>query len=69
MTTDFATNFRHVTEGHSAAEIAKRTGIDEGSVSRYKAGHREPNLARLKLIALALDVSADTLLGIERKAA
>jgi transcriptional regulator with XRE-family HTH domain len=69
MTTDFASNFRLITAGHSVGEIAARTGIDHGSVSRYQQGKREPTLTRLKLIALAFDVSADSLLGIERTAA
>lgn len=69
MTTDFATNFRLITAGHSVGQIAEKTGLDHGSVSRYRDGKREPTLTRLKLIALAYEVSADSLIGIERKAA
>lgn len=41
--------------------IAKRVGIDIGSVSRYLAGTRQPSLARTTLMARAYGVDMSEL--------
>lgn len=58
MSTTFHANFERITAGQNVTAIAERTGIDHGSISRYKNGKREPSLKRLTLIAQAFDVSA-----------
>ena len=47
------------------AELAKKTGITETTVSRYCNGKRIPNIEALVKIAKALDVHTDLLLGLE----
>lgn len=44
-------------------ELAKKARITEGSLSRYENGRREPKVAALKLLAEALDVPVEYLLG------
>lgn len=46
-------------------ELAKRTGIPQSSISLYEKNVREPSLFSFLLIADALEVSADSLLGRE----
>ena len=52
-------------------ELAKKAGITEGSLSRYENDIREPKVGALKLLAEALDVSIEYLVGstdvIEKK--
>lgn len=45
-------------------ELCKKVGINEASLSRYENDMREPKAAVLKLLAKALDVSSDYLLGL-----
>ena len=48
-----------------ARQLAWQAGVTEASLSRYLSGAREPVAGVLTRLALALDVSADYLLGIE----
>jgi transcriptional regulator with XRE-family HTH domain len=48
--------------------IAKRVGIDIGSVSRYLAGTRQPSLARTSLMARAYGVELSELTSSVRAA-
>jgi transcriptional regulator with XRE-family HTH domain len=57
MNTTFHANFERITAGQNVTAIAELTGLDHGSISRYKNGKREPNLKRLTLIAEAFEVS------------
>lgn len=45
------------------AELSRRTGISEASLSRYVNGARAPRILHLVNLASTLDVSADYLLG------
>lgn len=60
---NFAENFRRArTElGLSQMELAKKIGIDQKAISNYEAG-RLPRIARIPIIARALDISIDELI-------
>jgi transcriptional regulator with XRE-family HTH domain len=64
MTSEFHENFRRLTGSLGVIEISEQTGIDHGSISRYRSGSRQPTLDRLKIIAERLHLSADELLGV-----
>ncbi len=50
--------------GHNNnAAIAAHLGIDEGSISRYLAGKRQPDPARLLHIARAYDADMESLIS------
>lgn len=49
--------------GISNAEAARRSGLEEGRYGHYIAGRREPDLATLNRIALALNITPNWLLG------
>lgn len=51
--------------GVSAAELSRRTGIDEGTICNYKKGKYEPKQRKLDLIACALDVQIAWLMGAD----
>jgi len=48
------------------ADLAKKTGITETTISRYCNEKRIPNIEALVKIAKALDVPTDLLVGLER---
>lgn len=50
-------------KGISRKEFAAMTGLTEAAISRYVTGKREPRAVTLSLIANALGVSMDDLLG------
>lgn len=52
---------RHMT----AAELSRRLGINEGTVSQYKSGAYEPKQRRLQAIAEILNVSIPWLMGAD----
>jgi transcriptional regulator with XRE-family HTH domain len=62
MSTTFHANFRRITAGQNVTAITARTGLDQGSISRYLSGTREPGLKRLTRIAQAYDISPEELL-------
>ena len=49
-------------------QLAELIGVKNGVISFYELGDRTPSPAVLRKLALALHVSADYLLGIERAA-
>jgi transcriptional regulator with XRE-family HTH domain len=51
------------------AAIAKRVGIDQGSVSRYLAGTRQPGIQRAAQIARAYGIDITELYGALRLSA
>lgn len=51
--------------GMSAAELSRRLGVDEGTVSNYKKGRYEPKQLRLQKISDTLNVSIAWLLGAD----
>jgi transcriptional regulator with XRE-family HTH domain len=57
MSTTFEANFRRITAGQTVTEIAAKTGLDQGSISRYREGKRKPGYERLQKIARVYDVS------------
>ena len=56
-----ALNIRNI----SAAELSRKLGINEGTISNYKKGTYEPKQRRLEAIARALDVSIAWLMGAD----
>lgn len=50
----------------SQAELARKTGLDPTAISHLESGRREPSLETFRKVVLALNVSADNLLGISR---
>lgn len=60
---------RNLTEARCSAnynrqQMAKKLNVTLSTYTNYENGKREPSLATLKKIALILNVSADTLLGL-----
>lgn len=49
--------------GMSQRELARLTGINHVSISRYASGTRSPNVYYAALIAQALNCTVDELLG------
>lgn len=49
----------------TAAEISRKTGINDGLMSKYKKGYQEAKQENLKLIADALHVNPVWLMGID----
>ena len=50
--------------GKQQVQVAWESGIPVSQISHYESGTREPNLINLRRLCLALDVSADLLLGL-----
>ncbi len=63
---NFSENLKEarVSRGFSQKEIADLLGIDRSTYVNYEAGKREPNLERLRALAMTLGVSADYLLDV-----
>ena len=53
--------------GLSQKEVAKNIGVAKSTYSLYESGNREPNVNTIKKIADCLNVSADTLLGLNEE--
>ena len=53
--------------GLSQKELSENIGVAKSTYSLYESGKREPNVDTIKKIASLLNVSADTLLGIEEE--
>lgn len=53
--------------GLSQKDLSENIGVAKSTYSLYESGKREPNLDTIKKIASALNVSADTLLGIDEE--
>lgn len=47
--------------------MAENIGVAKSTYSLYESGKREPNVDTIKKIASSLNVSADTLLGIDNE--
>lgn len=48
-------------------DLAENIGVAKSTYSLYESGKREPNVDTIKKIASSLNVSADTLLGIDNE--
>ena len=53
--------------GLSQKEVAENIGVAKSTYSLYESGNREPNVNTIKKIADCLNVSADTLLGLNEE--
>jgi len=51
--------------GLSQQEVAKTVGVAKSTYSLYEAGKREPDVLKIKAIALALNTTPDDLLDIK----
>ena len=49
-------------KGMTQAELARRTGITEASVSRYINGNRSPRIAQAYRMALVIGIDMNTLI-------
>lgn len=47
------------------AELHRRTGISESTISQYRSGYAEPKKKKLQLIADALSISPAWLMGLD----
>jgi len=56
-----------IKKGLLQGELAKLAGITPPNLSNYEHGVREPSISILVKIAVALDVSSDYLLGLEKE--
>ncbi|WP_251393100.1 helix-turn-helix domain-containing protein [Mediterraneibacter agrestimuris] len=54
-----------IKSGLSQKEVSENIGVAKSTYSLYESGNREPNVNTIKKIADVLNVSADTLLGID----
>lgn len=50
-------------KGLSQAQLAEKTGLQPSAVSHFEAGRRSPSFDNLRVLADALQVSTDFLLG------
>ena len=53
--------------GISQKDLAENIGVAKSTYSLYESGKREANVDTIKKIASSLNVSADTLLGIDNE--
>ena len=53
--------------GLSQKDLSENIGVAKSTYSLYESGKREPNVDTIKKIASALNISADTLLGIDEE--
>ena len=53
--------------GLTQAEVAEKISVPQQHIARWENGTRSPTGTTIKKIAEAFNVSADKLLGIERK--
>lgn len=63
-TKKFTENLAEIMERQNMTqtELSRRTGIAQGSLSKYLMGHREPTITPVTQIAKALGVTVDALL-------
>lgn len=52
-------------QGITQLELSKKTGIPTSAINRYVKDNSDMSASRVKIIARAMSVSADQLLGIE----
>lgn len=51
-------------KGWSQTDLANRTGLQPAAVSHFECGRREPSLANLRRLVIALDCDAGELIGV-----
>ena len=52
-------------EGIRAADLARKTGLLESTISQYRSGYAKPKVERLALLANALHVNPVWLMGLD----
>lgn len=52
-------------QGLTAYELAKKSGIDKGAISRYLSGKVKPKSDKIHALAVALNVSEAWLMGFD----
>ena len=57
-----------VSRGMSRHDLSMLTGFPWGSIKKWESGERIPNAIRLQTVALALGVTMDEILLVERRA-
>ena len=62
----FARKLKMVREARrlTQAELSQKTGLHQTAISHFETGGREPCLANLRRLAVALRVTSDDLIGI-----
>ena len=60
--------FQMLARGLTQKELARKSGLTDAAISRYLSNTREPNALAIRNLSLALGVSSDELLGIEKTA-
>ena len=67
---DVGTRLRTAREqkGLSQSELAAKTGLQPSAISHFETGRRAPSFENLRVLADALSVSTDSLIGRERPA-
>lgn len=67
MDKQFAENLKNarIRAGLTQAQVAEKIGVAPSSYSFYESGKREPDVMKIKQIAVVLGVTGDDLLGIE----
>jgi len=67
MTTDpvFGPRLRQAREKAvlSQSDLAKRAGLDPSAIGHFEAGRRKPSFDNIRLLATALNISTDALIG------
>lgn len=58
---DYAMKLKNI----KAAELSRRTGISEATISQYRSGYAEPKRKKLGILADALNVSPAWLMGLD----
>lgn len=66
MGDNFSDNLKEarLKSGLSQKDVAENIGVAKSTYSLYESGNREPNVNTIKKISDCLNVSADTLLGL-----
>ena len=66
MGDNFSDNLKEarLKSGLSQKDVAENIGVAKTTYSLYESGNREPNVNTIKKISDCLNVSADTLLGL-----
>lgn len=63
----FANNLAYYLQMHgiSQSELAKRAGLEQGSISRYVSATQMPGIKAIVNISLALGISVDELINFD----
>jgi len=68
MSDIFCENLKNarIAKGFTQKEVADSIGVAKSTYSLYESGNREPGVPTIKKISNILEISTDTLLGIEQ---